>query len=349
VGIRWHEQTLGARIVILVPMDRPAPELSVIVPTRDRRETVLATLAAIDRAAAGQAVEVVVADDGSGDGTAAAIERTGAALEIEVLCVRRARAGGPAAARNAAVARARSPLLLFLGDDMAPRPGLIERHLRFHRQHPAGERALIGLIAPAPGCDTPFARWLHECGKQFAFAEISAGAEVPVRLFYAANLSLKAELLARAGGFDERFEFGHEERELGIRLERAGIRIDHDPEALADHDHPTDLEATLRRMRGFGRSHRLLCRFDPAEPRPSRPAARHRLAALALTLPAVARVRAAPVRRRTWRFLCEQAAREAFWDELDPPDPAIRVGRRLAELAARDPATGAAAAKQLSG
>lgn len=331
------------------PVSHQNPQLSVIVPTRDRRERMLATLSAIDRDAAGQAVEIVIADDGSSDGTVEAIERAGATLEIEVFCVRRARAGGPAAARNAAVARARSPLLLFLGDDMAPRPGLIDCHLRFHREHPAVERALIGRIVPAPACDTPFTRWLHECGKQFAFAEISAAAEVPVLLFYAANLSLKAELLTRAGGFDERFEFGHEERELGLRLERAGIRINHDPEALADHDHPTDLEATLRRMRGFGRSHRLLCRFDPAEAKPSRPAARHRLAASALTLPAVARVRAAPVRRRIWRFLCEQAAREAFWDEPDPPDPAIRVGRRLAALAARDPATRAEGAEPLSG
>lgn len=302
-----------------------------IVPTRDRRETVLATLAAIDRDAPGGAVEVVVADDGSGDGSFEAIERAAPSLATEIRCIRRASSGGPAAARNTAIALARAPVLLFLGDDMAPRRGLIERHLRFHREHLDPNHALIGRIVPAPGSDTAFARWLHECGKQFAFAEMSAGAPVPPRLFYAANLSLKAELLARAGGFDERFEFGHEERELGRRLELAGIQISHEPAALAEHDHPTDLASTLRRMRAFGHSLRLLCELDPAEPRPGRPAPRHRLAALALALAAPLGFGAAPLRRRSWRFLCEQAAREAFWEEPDPPDPAVRVGRRLAE------------------
>lgn len=320
-------------------MDRPDPQLSVIVPTRERRQTVLATLRAIDRDAAGLPVEVVVADDGSQDGSAAAIRRLAGELEVELACVEREQPGGPAAARNSAIALARAPLLLFLGDDMPPRRGLVEAHLRFHRRHPATGAALLGRIVPAAACDTPFARWLHERGKQFAFAELSAGSLVPARLFYAANLSLKASLLSETGGFDERFRFGHEERELGRRLEQAGIAISHDPAVVAEHDHPTDLSSTLRRMRGFGRSLRLLTEIDGREPAPRRPGPRHRAASLLLAMPASVGLRRPLLRERTWRFLCEQATREAFWDEQDPSDPAIRIGRRLARIAERDPAT----------
>lgn len=306
-----------------------------IIPTRDRRDTLLATLTALDRDSRDLPVEAVVADDGSVDNTAEAVTAVAAGLQLDLELVRRDAPGGPAAARNSAVAAAKAPVLLFLGDDMPPGPGLIERHLAFHRAASEGRQALLGRIVPAPGSDSPFARWLHEHGKQFAFAHISRDTPVPRRFFYAANLSLRAELLAAAGGFDERFEFGHEETELARRLERLSISITHDPEALALHDHPTDLNRTLRRMRGFGRSHRLLCQVLPDEPQPPRPALRHRLAAAAL-------LAAGPARRsrtRSWTFLCEEAAREAFWGEADPPDPAVRIGRGLAARAAADPAT----------
>ncbi|MGH2986062.1 MAG: glycosyltransferase family 2 protein, partial [Solirubrobacterales bacterium] len=198
----------------------------------------------------------------------------------------------------------------------------------------------IGRIVPAATSDSPFSRWLHEQGKQFAFAHMNADEPVPARLFYAANCSLKRELLESAGGFDERFEFGHEELELGRRLERAGIRLAYDPEAIAEHDHPTDLWATLARMRGFGRSYRQLTNLDPGQEQPRPPGLRHRVKASALTAAALLGPRRLQPRETTWAFLCEEAQREAFWGEPDPepPGPPVRVGAGLARLAARDPA-----------
>ena len=162
-------------------------------------------------------------------------------------------------------------------------------------------------------------------------------------MFNTANASLKRELLERAGGFDERFGVGNDDVELGLRLERAGLRLHYDPDALAEHEHPTDLAATLRRMRTNGRSYRLLTELHAEQPRPRPPGARHRLKAGALTAAAAAAPLRDATREATWTFLCEEAHREAFWGEPDPPDVALRIGARLARIAARDPGVRSAA------
>jgi GT2 family glycosyltransferase len=316
------------------------PQLSVIVPTRDRAATIAETLARLAREETAASIEVVVVDDGSRDRTSAVLEQAAASLPLELRLVRRESGGGPGAARNSGLAVARAPVCLFLGDDMRPRDGLLARHREFHRRREAVGDALIGRIVPGASSDSPFSRWLHEQGKQFAFAHMRADEPVPVRLFYAANCSLKRELLESAGGFDERFEFGHEEHELGRRLERAGIRLAYDPEAIAEHDHPTDLWATLARMRGFGRSYRQLTTLDPGQEQPRPPGMRHRIKASALTAAALLGPRSLQPRETIWAFLCEEAQREAFWGEPnpEPQGPPVRVGARLARLAARDPA-----------
>ncbi len=320
--------------------DVAGTRLTVVMPTRDRRERALRTLARLGEELAGHRAEAIVVDDGSSDGSAAAIADLAASFPVPLRVERLETSRGPGAARNRGLGLAAGSICLFLGDDIVPRPGLVARHLDFHRSRPDPGDALLGRVVPAPPLDrSPFLCWLHEHGKQYAYGLLESGAQVQSRFFYAANSSLKLRLLRTAGGFDERFRFGHEEAELAGRLQAAGLRLHYDAEVVAEHDHPTDLAATLRRMREFGRSQRLLTELDRSQPGPGRPTSRHRLAAIVLALPALVGLRPAPVRARTWRFLCEQASREAFWGERDPADPAIRVGRTLARLAARDPAT----------
>jgi len=323
-----------------------APALSVIIPTRDRATTIAETLTSLATQPEVELVEVIVVDDGSEDDTFAVLERAASTLPIDLHPIRRPRAGGPGAARNSGIEHASAPVLLFLGDDMRPAAPVLSRHLAFHRRDSGSGAALIGRIVPAPSSDSPFARWLHEQGKQFAFGRMSAEAPVPADFFYAANCSLKRELLTVAGGFDERLEFGHEERELAARLVPAGLRLRYDPEALVEHDHPTDLAATLRRMRAFGRAYRGLAELMPAVPEPRRPGPRHRARAAALRVAARASIAAA--REPSWEFLCEQAHREAFWGEPDPPPeaPGVRIGAGLARLVARDPAVRSGQARE---
>lgn len=103
------------------------PRVTVIVPVRDRRELLLEALDALD-AQTFRDFEVLVADDGSTDGSAEAAEsRPAGRSRVRVLrLVRR----GAVAARSAAVAEAAGEVLAFTDSDCLPRPDWLERGVR---------------------------------------------------------------------------------------------------------------------------------------------------------------------------------------------------------------------------
>ncbi len=67
---------------------RPAPELSVVVPTFKERDNVPLLVEKLARTLAGVAWEVIFVDDNSPDGTAAAARKLGE-TDARVRCVRR--------------------------------------------------------------------------------------------------------------------------------------------------------------------------------------------------------------------------------------------------------------------
>jgi glycosyltransferase involved in cell wall biosynthesis len=322
------------------PADRPVVELTVIVPTHNRRDVLLEALQRLARQQTTARFEVLVVVDGSTDGTvemAHSFARS-AAMHVSVL---EQPHRGPAAARNTGIASARGDVCLFIGDDMWPRPDLLERHVSFHRSRPEPEAALLGHVEWAPESrPSPFMEWLNT-GIQFDFDQILDADDVPGSCFYTANVSAKTAFLRAHGGFDEAFPHpAFEDLELGLRLKRAGLRLAYDAAAVVEHWHPTDLAAALQRMRTIGVSAVILHDRVPDWPLPRRPGARHRTRAALLTaLNLVPRVGSTRLRHATWRFLCHEAFREACWGVEPLHDEPLRIGRRLARLAERDPAT----------
>jgi glycosyltransferase involved in cell wall biosynthesis len=315
-------------------------ELSVIIPTRDRRAIVMETLARLERSdAAFDRFEVIVVDDGSSDGTAHAVHAFAAQSPLAVTILEQDSAG-PSAARNRGVAVASGRACLFLGDDTWPGASLIAHHLGFHRVWPAREAALLGLIVWAPPLDRfPFMRWLGDSGIQFDYQSLSPSCEsVGGRFFYASNVSVKTEFLRQVGVFDESFRHAAgEDIDLGLRLERAGMRLRFDAQAVAEHWHPTDLVATLNRMWIVGRASTRLARRYRQLPVPRRPGVALRLIASVLTALARLPIRPRFLREATWRFLCLEAFREAFWAQSDErPTRLPRVGMKLVSIAAED-------------
>jgi len=281
-------------------------------------------------------IEVIVVDDGSEDGSSRAAGSLAAPWHLAVL---RQGPRGPAAARNRGIAAARAPACLFIGDDSLPTEELIDRHLEFHRAHPERTGALLGLVVPAPPLDASTLQWwLHEEGAQFGYAALAPGQTAPPSCFWTSNVSVKRALLRQAGGFDEGFPGAAcEDAELGFRLSRAGMTLHYDARALAEHFHPTDLSRVLRRMQAIGVAYRRLHELAPEAVQPSRPGARHRVKAAALTV-AMLPGRPGPAREAAWRFLCDEAVREAYWGDGLPADPPPRIGRSLARIALTDPA-----------
>ena len=170
---------------------------------------------------------------------------------------------GPAAARNAGAAVAEGELLLFLGDDTIPSPGLIERHLARHAAEPSDRVAVLGRVL----WHRRVARrrvnsWLEWSGSQFDYASLEGlapEADIGWARFYTANVSLKRSLFEQVGGFDSDFKAAaYEDLDFGWRAAELGMVLRFEPEAVALHLHPYSLPAARRRFAAVGEAERLM-------------------------------------------------------------------------------------------
>lgn len=173
---------------------------------------------------------------------------------------------GVSATRNRGWRQAKSPLVLFIGDDMLPQPSLVAEHLAWQKANPAEEVAVLGHVRWARELRvTPFMRWL-EHGMQFDYPSIR-GVEAGWWHLYTANASIKRTRLEQVGGFDESFRFGYEELDLAKRLDAVGLGVLYNRRAVVEHLHPATVEAWRRRMRTVAVAERqFLSKHPDAEP-----------------------------------------------------------------------------------
>jgi len=235
------------------------PTVTVVIPTLGTHPQRLErTLEALDRQTGlpPDALEVLVVRDAA------------ARAELRVSPSARLLSAGPAgasAARNTGWRAARAALVLFLGDDILAGPRLVAEHLATHARHPAREAAVLGHVQWARELRvTPFMRWL-ERGFQFDYEAIS-GEEAGWGRLYTANVSLKRDLLERAGGFDESLPFLYEDLDLGRRLHDHGLRLIYARTACAEHLHPATLTEWRARMAAVARAERRFCAKHPDVP-----------------------------------------------------------------------------------
>jgi GT2 family glycosyltransferase len=200
------------------------PALSVVIPVRNRPNEIVECVAAVRRAAAGGAAEIVVVDDASSDETPERIARLGVSL------LRMEEPAGPAAARNAGAAHARSALLLFVDSDVLLHADAIEK-LRARLAENEEVDAWFGSYdaSPrAPGLVSQYRNLLHHYTHQHAAREAST--------FWAGCGAVRRAAFEDVGGFDEgRYAHAIEDIELGTRLVAAGYRIRVDPSIQGTH------------------------------------------------------------------------------------------------------------------
>jgi GT2 family glycosyltransferase len=226
------------------------PEISVVVPTYNRLETlapVLPTLLAQDLAPS--EFEVLVCDSNSTDGTAEFLAK----MHEEHRNVRHLPGAysGRAAARNAGIDAAQGEVVLFNDSDIFASPDLLSQHLRHHRAR--RDVAVVGLEVQVKDYadyldkrDHPSERGsLHKPTRK----------KLPWLYFLTGNASVRRKDLMRVGCFDESFTgYGHEDLELGYRLERAGVTILYEPKAINYHCQDVPHDDQKEKMRLAGRS-----------------------------------------------------------------------------------------------
>jgi glycosyltransferase involved in cell wall biosynthesis len=182
-------------------------DVTVVIPTRDRVASLLATLAGVWRQSDVR-LEVVIIDDGSRPDVAAEYQRL-ASHWLRVL--RNAESQGPGAARNAGIAVARGRWVAFLDDDDLWAPTKLRRQLDAAERAQA-EWAWCGAV------------YLSEAGSTLSVArgpspedvrrQLPSGSVIPAG---ASNVIASTTLLRRLGGFDETI-FHMPDWDLWLRL-----------------------------------------------------------------------------------------------------------------------------------
>lgn len=199
-------------------------DVTVVIVTRDRRPTLLATLERL-RSLPGPP-PVVVVDNGSTDDTVAAVRRAAPETHLIALGENRGAAG-----RNVGASAATTPLVALCDDDAWWSPGALDRAAAHFADHPRlGLLAARILVGPQSRLDPTCAR--------MARGPVRPGAPGPmIAGFVACAAVLRREALLAVGGFEERFGIGGEETLLTMDLLAAGWSAAYADDVVAHH-HP---------------------------------------------------------------------------------------------------------------
>lgn len=238
------------------------PLMSVVVPTYNRRDSVLRLLAALrDQTTDPTSFEVVVSIDGSADGTLESVESFEAPYAITPVYGPNR---GRATACNAGIAKSRGRLLVILDDDMEPEPGFLAAHLHAHSR--GGRLGVLGAVPIRTTAESPpVVRFVAEKFNAH-LARLAEGAEIRFRSFFSGNFSIEREVLGDAGLYDESFRiYGNEDTELSLRLLRAGVRLVYEPDAIAYQNYEKDFGGLARDNYAKGRTAVLAARKHPEE------------------------------------------------------------------------------------
>lgn len=214
-------------------------DASVVVPAYEEADTLGRALAALS----GQDAEVVVVAGGT-DGTA----EVAAAHEAVDLVVRD-EGRGPGAARNRGASKASGDVLLFTDADTVVPPDWVGRHLAHYDRE-----EVVGVGGPARPLDggladellfTVLSDWWYRVSWPLGFVQQPGF-----------NCSVRRGAFEAVGGYDESIAF-QEDTDLSLRLKREGT-IAYDPDCVVRTSPRRErdegyLGLMLRNLRGYVR------------------------------------------------------------------------------------------------
>jgi GT2 family glycosyltransferase len=198
--------------------------VTVVVVTRDRRASLLDSLAR--HASLGVPPPVIVVDTGSGDGTPAVVRRSHPGVRVVEVS-----ASLGAAARTVGAHLATTPYVAFSDDDSWWADGALDRAADVLDDHPR-----LGLVA-ARILVEPGARLDPTC-RSMRDSPLRGDEPLPgpaVLGFVACGAVVRRSAFLECGGFEPRFSFGGEEALLAIDMAAAGWRLAYLDDVVAHH------------------------------------------------------------------------------------------------------------------
>ncbi len=214
------------------------PEVTIIVPTRNRAEMLRRT-APLLLAQSGGSFEIIYADDGSTDDTAEVLESL-AKDSGGTLRMLRTNGLGPGAARNRAARAAEGPWLLFTDDDVEPPGDWAMAMVRHARE--CGADAVSSRVVGTE-TDSPVARYLGQRIEQYLGTEPRELRVAPMMSF-----AISREAFERVGGFSERPLLALEDWDFCHRLRAVGGTIRYTPDITVRHHYAEEFAGAARRM-----------------------------------------------------------------------------------------------------
>jgi glycosyltransferase involved in cell wall biosynthesis len=223
--------------------------ISVLIATRDRAALLSETLHTITcQIDPGQAVEIVVVDNGSVDDTLGVIELAATRSPIPITHLREERPG-KSHALNAGVARARGDLLVFTDDDVLADRGWLSAYASAFDS--TGADFAAGRILPLWEAAPP--RWLSPA--LYGVLAIPDGGRERLRIAkgvneaimpLGANMAVRRHVLDRIGGWNP--DLGKlqgtlrtgEDHEFALKMIAAGYEGVYEPRASVQHRVPAD-------------------------------------------------------------------------------------------------------------
>lgn len=244
------------------PSETTLLRFSIVIPTYQRRDVVVASVTALSRQEFDESFEVVVVVDGSQDGTGEALRQLETPFSLTVI---EQSNQGAAAARNQGAIAARGEIVLFLDDDMEAHPQLLAEH---HRSHREGADVVLGHMPLHPDSPTNFLsenvrKWGEERGARLSSPE----AKLALEDLLTGQISLKRQLFYQVAGFDTDFTkggtFGNEDLDFGYRLLKDGYNIVFNINAISWQKYVVTPRQHLRQYHNAGRADVVFIRKHP--------------------------------------------------------------------------------------
>jgi GT2 family glycosyltransferase len=206
------------------------PDVSVVIPVRNRRRDLERCLRSVDRAARGRSVEIIVVDGGSSDGSREAARAAGARLAEAPA------ATGPGALRNAGAREARGAILAFVDADHEVDARWIDSALAVLSDPGVA-------VAGAPCVPPPAGTWVQ---RLYGKLRGRARGQAEVEWLGSGNMFVRRSAFQAVSGFDERLETC-EDVDLCMRPRAARLRLVSDDRIVnIHHGDPATLQALFR-------------------------------------------------------------------------------------------------------
>jgi GT2 family glycosyltransferase len=225
-------------------------EVSVVIATHNRCASLIELLRGLARQTLeADRFEVIVVDDGSRMPVRPAVERLDLPFPLTLL---EQTNQGAAAARHHGILRACGEIIVIVDDDMCVPPDFLAQHVEAHEQ---GNTLVLGHIQDegADMANRPLFVRMHAAQLNKQWEALRSGRDrVRGINVCTGNVSFRRCEYLAVGGFDRRLGRS-EDRELGVRLEKAGARLAFADGARTVHrSDVADLEVWMRRNLLYG-------------------------------------------------------------------------------------------------